>query len=67
MCDGFHLLRDGNSWVAVGPDFVDLQRSPAGFGDTQEEAVRELQHELRKQGWPDRRLPALGDFEVHGV
>jgi hypothetical protein len=45
--------------------FDDLQRSPAGFGATTQEAVRALWAELRKQGWPDSRLPALGDFKVH--
>jgi hypothetical protein len=64
--EGWHLLRDGIAWAAVGPDFVDLQRSPAGFGATRQEAVRALWAELRKHGWPDSRLPALGDFEVHG-
>jgi hypothetical protein len=62
---GFHLFRDGDAWCAVGPDFVDLQRSPAGFGATQQEAVRALWVELRKAGWPDW-LPALSDFAVHG-
>jgi hypothetical protein len=30
---------DGNAWCAVGPDFVDLQASHAGFGATREEAI----------------------------
>ncbi|KKL19505.1 hypothetical protein LCGC14_2464790 [marine sediment metagenome] len=33
---------DGNKWCAVKPDFVDLMESPAGFGDTREEAIKEL-------------------------
>jgi hypothetical protein len=37
ISDGYHLLKDGDAWCAVGPVFADLQRSPAGFGDTQEE------------------------------
>ena len=37
---GFHLLKDGDAWCAVGPEYVDLQRSPAGFGDTPGEAVK---------------------------
>jgi hypothetical protein len=50
IANGFHLLRDGNSWCAVGPEFLDLQRSPAGFGDTPEQAVKAPGVELRKAG-----------------
>jgi hypothetical protein len=64
--DGYHLLRDGDAWCAVGQDFVDLQQSPAGFGDTPDEAVGALRAALRKAGWPDHYLPRLGDFEVQG-
>jgi hypothetical protein len=52
--------------LAVGPEFVDLQRSPAGFGNTREEAVKELRARLRRAGYPDHSLPKLGDFKVHG-
>jgi hypothetical protein len=62
---GFHLLRDGHAWCAVGPEYVDLQRSPAGFGDTKAEAVRALRAELRKAGWLDNALPTLSGFTVH--
>lgn len=33
---------DGNAWCAVHPDFINLQESPAGFGDTREEAIAAL-------------------------
>jgi hypothetical protein len=56
----FHLLRDGDEWCAVGPDFI-----PAGIAETKEEAVKALQAELRKLGWPDRSIPALSQFTVH--
>ena len=36
------VFMDGNSWVAVYPDFINLQESPAGFGDTAEEARKNL-------------------------
>jgi hypothetical protein len=55
---GFHLLRDGDAWTAVGPDFVDLVRSPAGFGATKEAAVKKLQAELRRAGYPDHASPS---------
>jgi hypothetical protein len=48
--NGCHLVRDGNTWCAVGPEFVDLATSPAAFGSAQEEAVRALQGEFRKAG-----------------
>jgi hypothetical protein len=64
---GFHLLKDGNVWMAVGPEFVDLQRSPTGFGKTQQQAVREIRAQLRRAGYPDHALPRLGDFKVHGA
>lgn len=34
---------DGNAWCAVKPDFINLQESPAGFGDTREAAIAALQ------------------------
>ncbi len=33
---------DGNAWCAVRPDFINLQESPAGFGETRERAIAEL-------------------------
>jgi hypothetical protein len=67
IAHGFHLLKgDRGVWLAVGPEFVDLVRSPAGFGDTREEAVRELRARLRQAGRPKRSLPTLGKFTVHG-
>ncbi len=37
---------DGNKWCAVKPDFVNLQESPAGFGDSREEAIAALHTEV---------------------
>lgn len=36
------LMMDGDQWCAHYNDFTNLQESPAGFGDTREDAVREL-------------------------
>lgn len=36
------VFKDGTAWVAVMPDFINLQESPAGFGDTPEEARANL-------------------------
>ena len=65
LAHGFHLLKDGGVWLAVGPEFVNLVRSPAGFGATRKEAVRELRAQLRMAGYLDHSLPRLGDFTVH--
>lgn len=39
------FFEDGNKWCAVFGDFVNLQESPAGFGDNHEEALWALQAE----------------------
>ncbi len=35
-------FKDGNAWCAVLPDFINLQESEAGFGDTKDQAIAEL-------------------------
>lgn len=42
------IERDGNLFSAHWNDFVDLQNSPAGFGDTKEAAVADLLNEGSK-------------------
>jgi len=37
------FYRDGNKWCAVYGDFINIQESPIGFGDTFEEAMSELE------------------------
>lgn len=44
------VFKDGNQWCAVMPDFIDLQESPAGFGDTPEKARENLKTEILKRG-----------------
>ena len=39
---GVGIVRDGKSWCAHLKDFVNLQESPAGFGDTKLEALADL-------------------------
>jgi hypothetical protein len=36
------VFRDGDMFCAVRPDFVNLQESPAGFGETEKEAIQAL-------------------------
>lgn len=40
------LKLDGNSWCAYGPDFINLQESIAGFGDTPNLAVEDYRRQL---------------------
>lgn len=37
------FFEDGDKWCAVHGDFQNLEESPAGFGDTFEEALDQLQ------------------------
>lgn len=39
---GIQVYKDGSSWCAVGSGFTNLQESPAGFGNTPQEAVNDL-------------------------
>lgn len=36
------VYKDGNKWCAVFPDFINIQESEIGFGDTPEEARKAL-------------------------
>ena len=40
------FFRDGNKWCCVNGDFVNLQESPAGFGNTFDEALSDLKRFL---------------------
>ncbi len=63
---GFHVIAEGNKWIAVGPEFVDLTESIVGFGDTPLEAITEWMQ--RWSGDPrscGRSSPRPWDFEAH--
>lgn len=47
---GVAIERDGNSWCAHRIDFIDLQSSPAGFGDSKLDALSALALELGLRG-----------------
>ena len=40
--DAIVLEKDGNNWCAHYKDFINLQESVSGFGDTQDEAINQL-------------------------
>ncbi len=63
---GWHIFADGNAWCAVGPAYVDLQQSLAGFGYTHAEAYRDLMRVLimRDPGYLNHR-PRVADFHIH--
>jgi hypothetical protein len=63
---GFHIFRDGNSWCAVGPNFLNLQESVAGFGSTSMAAY--AQWLVQRTCQRDRRgalPPRYKDFTIH--
>lgn len=50
--------------MATGPEYLDMQVSETGLGDTPIEAIEELRAELLvKCAWRLRDLP--NDFKVH--
>lgn len=69
---GYKLIMDGNAWCAIPPHFTNLQKSPAGFGDTKEEAVSDLlndqsyRHDMRRTDTMNgyHAFPTITDFEV---
>jgi hypothetical protein len=42
-----HVVKDGDSWCAHWSDFVDLQSSESAFGDTAEQAVKNLIEQVK--------------------
>lgn len=61
---GWHVIRDGNAWCAIGPIFQDLLVSRAGWGSTPEEARAALAR------WHQRDdsavVPELPEFWIWG-
>lgn len=63
---GFHVFRDGSAWCAVGPHFIGLMKSDAGFGDTPQKAVENLRIQVAgKPWWRDKVFPNFDEFTVH--
>ncbi|ARD61594.1 hypothetical protein Y71_17290 [Kosakonia radicincitans DSM 16656] len=47
---GITIKKDGNAWCAHKADFIDLESSPAGFGDNKLEAMASLAKQLGIHG-----------------
>ena len=47
---GCNIAMEGNAWCATAMDFINLQESPAGFGETAAEAMSSLCRELGYRG-----------------
>lgn len=43
----YKLFKDGNSWCATYEDFINLQESEAGFGDTPNDAIEDLVNKVK--------------------
>jgi hypothetical protein len=63
IASGWHLVRDGNAWCALGPEFYDLAVSAVGWGSSPEAARNAL--EARCDG--EIHVPAIREFQVHGL
>jgi len=46
--ENINLKIDGTSWCAYYDDFIDIQTSVCGFGDTPREAVKNLKTTIQK-------------------
>lgn len=60
----WQIIRDGNGWWALGPDFETLEKSPAGWGHTPDEARAALAARYLEHSEP-LNVPQLSDFRVH--
>lgn len=58
--DAICVFKDGSSFVAVHGNFVDLQESPAGFGNTPSGAIDALHGKVATDPTTSERL--LGDI-----
>jgi hypothetical protein len=55
-----NVQKDGNSWCAFLDGFINLQESPAEFGDTPQEAVKALRKYLKDRHCPSSfNLPEI--------
>lgn len=46
------VFMDGDQFCAVKPDFINLQESPVGFGNTKKEAIQALKEEMNNEQRP---------------
>ncbi len=59
-----NLTMDGNQWCATLPDFINLQESPAGFGDTQDGAIANLATTVTKEAGDARQKAASWELAI---
>ena len=61
----YRLFRDGERWVATGPTFVSFNNSPAGYGNTYQDAIEDLLGKPQFEDWlrsTGQLRPSLADF-----
>lgn len=46
------FFKDGTAWCCVFGDFINLQESPAGFGDSFDEALADLNERKNTEQTP---------------
>ena len=65
MNEQVKVFMDGNMFCAVLPDFVNLQKSPAGFGETEEDAINDLHKTLGAEVGKAVQVKTLEDIEKY--
>lgn len=61
--DHFRLFKDGKRWCAVREGFIDLQKSPSGFGAAPEQAIDALLADEKKRNLNEARKRRTGGNE----
>jgi hypothetical protein len=59
----FRVFKDGDKFCAVKRDFEDLVQSPAGFGDTPEEARQELVADIERHRAGEKLNETQGELK----
>lgn len=57
--DAACFFKDGDAWCCVRGDFIDLQQSPAGFGETMDAALNSLHSQVNTETTERNSLAAL--------
>lgn len=63
----WRLSKDGDHWLATAPGFIDVDRSPCGYGETKQEAIDALLAEpviLARLASSGRKRPRSDSFVI---
>lgn len=63
----WRLSKDGDHWLATAPGFINVDQSPCGYGETQQEAIDALLSEpviLARLASSGRKRPKADSFVI---